>query len=323
MARGLTVNQEEGCDVISRPRAAATAVAAVAVASLMFVSPAAAGPDRKAPTTPGNFRVTGVSAYFAHLAWNPSSDDSGTVRYQLTASNGESVTLQNGTTTYSWFLASGHRYTFTIRAVDPSGNRSGSASTSATLPLDRTAPTAPAVSVTGTGATHVSLSWTASAEDGPYPVTYRLYVDGAPTDVGSVTSYAVDGLAAQTTHTFRVEARDFWQNVSPSSNTVTATTAAADPNDTTPPSTPKDLCTCGMVFQDGETWLRWIASTDNNTPASRITYRVLVNGVLDHTLLGYTRSILYVPVGQTSRIDVVAVDEAGNASAPATISVTP
>ena len=126
--------------MISRPRAAATAVAALALASLVFASPAAAGPDRKAPTTPGNFRVTGVTPYFAHLAWNPSSDNSGTVRYQLTVSNGESISLPNGTTTHSWFLVAGHSYTFTIRAIDPSGNRSGSASTSATLPLDRSGP---------------------------------------------------------------------------------------------------------------------------------------------------------------------------------------
>jgi hypothetical protein len=309
--------------VISRPRAAAMAVAALALASLVFASPAAAGPDRNAPTTPGNFRVTGVTPYFAHLAWNPSTDNSGTVRYQITVSNGESISLPNGTTTHSWFLVAGHRYTFTIRAIDPSGNRSRSASTSATLPLDRTAPTAPALSVAGTGARHVSLSWTASVEDGPYPVKYTLYVDGAPIDVGTATSYAVDELSPQTTHTFSVEARDFWQNVSPSSNAVTATTSAVDSNDTTPPTMPGNLHTGGMVFQDGETWLRWIASTDNNTPASRIAYRVILNGVLDHELLGHTRAILYVPVGQTSQIDVVAVDEAGNESAPATIFVTP
>jgi hypothetical protein len=309
--------------MISRPRAAATAVAALALASLAFASPAAAGTDRTAPTTPGNFRVTGVSPYFAHLAWNPSTDNSGTVRYQITVSNGESTSLPNGTTTHSWFLVGGNRYTFTIRAIDPSGNRSGSASTSATLPLDRTAPTAPVLDVVGTGATQVSLHWTASVEDGPYAVKYTLYVDGAPVDVGSVTSYAVDGLSPQSTHTFRVVARDFWQNLSPSSNTVTATTSAVAPNDTTPPTMPGNLNTGGMVFQDGETWLSWIASTDNNTPASRIVYRVIVNGVFDHTLRGQTRTILYVPVGQTSRIDVVAVDEAGNESAPATIFVTP
>jgi chitodextrinase len=245
------------------------------------------------------------------------------VRYQLSVSNGESTSLPNGTTTHSWLLVPGHRYTFTIRAVDPSGNQSRSASTSATLPVDQTAPTAPALSVTGTGATHVSLSWTAAAEDGPYPVKYTLYVDGTPTDVGSVTAYTVDGLSPQTAHTFRVQARDFAQNVSASSNTVTATTAAASPNDTTAPTTPGNLNTGGMVFQDGETWLNWIASTDNNTPASRIVYRVIVNGVLDHELLGATRTILYVPVGQTSRIDIVAVDEAGNQSDPATILVTP
>src|SRR5262249_52291040 len=158
--------------------------------------------------------------------------------YQITVSNGESVSLPNGTTSYSWFLSPGYRYTFTIRAVDPSGNRSGSATTSATVPLDRTAPTAPALSVTGTGATHVALNWTASVDDGPYAVRYTLYVDGAPTDVGSVTSYAVDGLAPGSTHTFTVTARDFAGNASPSSNSVTATTAAADGNDTTPPTTP-------------------------------------------------------------------------------------
>ena len=309
--------------MFSRSRAAATAVAALVVAALVFASPAAAGPDRKAPTTPGNFRVTGVTSYFAHLAWDPATDNSGTVRYQITVSNGESVSLPNGTTTYSWFLAAGHSYTFTIRAIDPSGNRSGSATTSATLPPDRTAPTAPTLGVTATGATHVSLSWTASVEDGPYAVKYTLYVDGAPTDAGTVTSYAVDGLSPGTTHTFKVVARDFWQNVSLSSNTVTATTLAADANDTTPPTMPGNLNTGGMVFQDGETWLSWIASTDNTTPASRIVYRVIVNGVLDHAVLGHTRTILYVPVGKTSRIDVVAVDEADNESAPATIFVTP
>ena len=307
----------------SRLRATAPAVAALALASLALASPAAAAPDRKAPTTPGNFRVTGTAPYFAHLAWNPSTDNSGTVRYEIRVSNGENRTLPNGTTTTSWFLVAGERYTFTIRAIDPSGNRSGSASTSATIPLDRTAPTTPALSVTGTGATHVALNWTASTEDGPYAVKYTLFVDGSPIDVGSVTSYAVDGLSPGTSHTFRVVARDFAQNVSPSSNTVTATTSAPDEPDTTPPSMPGNLHTGGMVFQDGETWLRWIASTDNNTPASRLVYRVLVNGVEDHRVPGHTRAILYVPVGMTSRIDIIAVDEAGNESLPATIFVTP
>jgi hypothetical protein len=309
--------------VISRPRAIATAVAVLAVASLAFASPAAAAPDRKAPTTPGNFRVTGATPYFAHLAWNPSTDNSGTVRYQITVSNGESTSLPNGTTTHSWFLVAGHRYTFTIRAIDPSGNRSGSASTSVTLPQDRTAPTRPELSVTGRGATHVALNWTASVEDGPYAVKYTLYVDGAPIDVGSVTSYAVDELSPGTTHTFSVVARDFWQNASQPSETLTATTLAPQQPDTTAPTMPGNLHTGGMVFQDGETWLRWIASTDNNTPASRMRYLILVNGVLDHELRGHTRSILYVPVGMTSQIDVIAVDEAGNRSAPATIFVTP
>ena len=70
--------------MISRPLAAATVVAVPSPCLVRVASPAAAAPDRKAPTTPGNFRVTGVTPYFAHLAWNPSTDNSGTVRYRST-----------------------------------------------------------------------------------------------------------------------------------------------------------------------------------------------------------------------------------------------
>jgi hypothetical protein len=298
-------------------------VVAAALALLVFAPTAAAAGDRKAPTTPGNFRVSGVTPYFATLAWNPSTDNSGSVRYQLTVSNGDGVTLPDGTTTHTFFVVPGQRYTYTIRAIDPSGNRSNPASTSATQPPDRTAPSTPVLSLAGTGATHVSLSWTTAVDDGPYAARYTLYVDEAPIDVDTATAYAVDGLSPETTHTFRLVARDFAQNVSPSSNTVTATTSAVNPDDTTPPTPPGNLNTGGMVFQDGETWLFWTASTDDNTPGSRILYRVFVNGVLDNELRGYTRDILYVPVGGTVRIDVFAVDEAGNASTPATIFVTP
>jgi hypothetical protein len=59
------------------------------------------------------------------------------------------------------------------------------------------------------------------------------------------------------------------------------------------------------------------------SPQALISYRVLVNGVLDHVVTGTGRDIIYVPTGRSDTIEVVAVDEAGNASAPATIVVTP
>jgi hypothetical protein len=90
--------------------------------------------------------------------------------------------------------------------------------------------------------------------------------------------------------------------------------------DTTPPSTPPALS--ANVFGDGETWLDWNASTDNATPSGLIVYEVFLNGRFDQPIGGgLTAAILYADLGVVSTIEVVAVDGAGNRSAPATVTV--
>jgi len=104
------------------------------------------------------------------------------------------------------------------------------------------------------------------------------------------------------------------------SDTVSVTTDASDTADTTPPTTPGNLTDNGMSFQDGETWLFWQQSTDNIDPQSVIRYDVYVNGTLDHTLMGADRTILYGNPGVFNTYQVIAVDSAGNQSAPATLT---
>ena len=90
--------------------------------------------------------------------------------------------------------------------------------------------------------------------------------------------------------------------------------------DATPPTTPANLS--ANVFGDGETWLSWSASSDNATPTGLIVYEVYLNGRFDQPIGGgYTQAILYADLGVVSTIEVIAVDGAGNKSAPATVTV--
>jgi hypothetical protein len=90
--------------------------------------------------------------------------------------------------------------------------------------------------------------------------------------------------------------------------------------DTTPPTTPANLS--ANVFGDGETWLSWSASSDNATPTGLIVYEVYLNGRFDQPISGgYTQAILYADLGVVNTIEVLAVDGAGNKSAPASVTV--
>lgn len=91
---------------------------------------------------------------------------------------------------------------------------------------DTAAPTVPAgVSVTGTTAGSVSLSW-APATDDTGVSGYDVYRDGVKAGTTASTSFTDTGLAASSAHSYTVRARDAAGNVSAASAAVTATTSA-------------------------------------------------------------------------------------------------
>ena len=146
-------------------------------------------------------------------------------------------------------------------------------------------------------------------------------MNGSPVMSGQRdTSGTFGPLQPQTTYTFTVQASDFGGNVSSVSDPITVTTEARDTTDTTPPTMPGNLTDNGMSFQDGETWLFWQQSTDNVDPQSVIRYDIYANGVLDHSLIGADRAILYGNPGVFNTYQVIAVDAAGNQSSPATLT---
>jgi chitodextrinase len=277
--------------------------------------------DRIAPTTPTDLRVTAFTSYSVSLAWTPSTDDSGTLAYRVQASSGHTATVSQPSASFSSHLLAGTSYSFYVYAVDAAGNRSKNSNTvTVTLPADTNAPTAPVLSVAAVTASTVSLEWEASTDDGPY-VSYQILVNGSPSVwAGGATSITIQGLAPSTTYAFAMHGRDNWQNWSPISNEVTVTTEPSNPGDTTSPTPPANLTTYGMVFEDGETWLFWTQSMDNEDPQSVIRYEVFVNGRLDHSVVGRDRTITYGDVPGPNTFTIVAVDVAGNRSAPASIT---
>jgi len=302
-----------------------TRIAAILILllSVFGTTPALAARDRTPPTRPTSLRATSVTSYRVSLAWNASTDNSGTFSYRVVVSDGGSYTVPQTQTTFTLFVAPVGTYSVYVYAVDGSGNKSQKSNTlNVTPPPDTTAPTSPVVSVSGVNPTEVSLTWTASTDDGPY-LFYQVFVNGvANVDAGTNRFAVIHGLTPQTTYQFTVKARDLYgpPNVSAPSNVVTVTTSAVSGADTEPPSAPGNLY--GWDAGDGarEINLFWTESVDNQTPQASIVYEVYMNGVLDQTTSG-DRAILYATQAGENTFTVIAVDDAGNRSAPASITI--
>jgi hypothetical protein len=117
-----------------------------------------------------------------------------------------------------------------------------------------------------------------------------------------------------------MSARDYGQNWSPLSDSVTVTTAPLNPNDTMSPSIPTNLGE--MHWNDGEIHLRWTQSTDDVDAQAHIRYDVDADGFLSDTLVGTSFSIVYNPgPDHLVLIEVAAVDTIGNESEPASIVI--
>jgi uncharacterized delta-60 repeat protein len=176
-------------------------------------------------------------------------------------------------------------------------------------PIDTTPPTAP----TGLTATFnsisnaIDLSWTASTDN--VAVTgYRIYRDGGPAPIATVTGTTASDAVAAGTHSYQVTAIDAAGNESALSNIASATAVGGD---VTPPSAPTGLVATGnLATQTIE--LSWTASTDD---VGVTGYRVFRdNGTTPITTV--TGTTFNDPNQLGTHVYVVAaVDAAGNQSA--------
>lgn len=279
-------------------------------------------PPPGAPTAPTNLRVTGITSTSVSLAWDPSTDDSGSFIYVVRFSGGLNQNVPQTQTTLVWTerLALGQTYTFLVYAVDFQNNKSADSNTvTATIPSSPTPMTTPVVTVTDVGVRHISIAWSSSG--GKPPLRYWVFKDGQlfnqqPTAATSNTFYL---LGANTTYTFSVQARDASGNLSPLSVPLAVTTEPVNPDDITPPTMPMNL-TADHYQGDREINLFWTQSVDDFDEQSVIRYDVYVNGVLEDITIGNGHSLIYGVFGENT-ITVIAIDTAGNESTAATINL--
>jgi hypothetical protein len=59
----------------------------------------------------------------------------------------------------------------------------------------------------------------------------------------------------------------------------------------------------------------WGQSFDSQTAQASIAYEIYLNGVLDHTTSG-DRAVLYTTQFGDNTVTIIAIDDAGNRSAP-------
>ena len=272
---------------------------------------------------PANLRVTGVTDWTVGLRWDavkgkaPSS-------YVIQCSNGRTMTVAGSqtTATFSNGFDWNRTYSFRVYAVSSNGTWSNASNTvTATLNADTTPAAKPEVSSTGNGPTHVDLAWSYADTD-PSP-RFDIYVNGQLW-YGQVagSSMRISFLTPSTNYTFRVRARDSAGNWSELSDPLAVTTPAANATDTQAPTTPPGF-SGGVIDGATEAMVFFGDSVDNVTPPELIRYYLYLNKVFDGATIDPYRHqfSMYLTLGIVNTIEVYAVDEAGNRSAPATMTI--
>jgi chitodextrinase len=272
---------------------------------------------------PKNLRVTGVTDWTVALTWDAPKGKAPSA-YVVQCSNGSSMMGAGSqtTATFSSGFDYNRTYSFRVYAVSSSGAWSSASNTvSATLLNDTTPAARPVVSSTGIGPTHVDLAWSYADTD-PSP-RFDIYVNGQ-LQYGQVagTSKRMVFLSPSTTYTFRVRARDSAGNWSEMSDPFAVTAPPADANDHEPPTMPPGFWG-GIIDGATEAMVFWGNSLDNVTPQEHIRYDLYLNGQFDGaTIDPYPHQFtMYLTLGIVNTIEVYAVDEAGNRSAPATMTI--
>ncbi|QIK74287.1 DNRLRE domain-containing protein [Nocardioides piscis] len=170
--------------------------------------------DTTPPARPENLDVTALSGSSVRLVWDPATDDVEVASYTVFR-DGEPAFTSTSTSFEVTGLSSPSTQTWTVDAVDTSGNHSAmSAPVTFTTP-DDVPPQAPS-SLTATASSYrsVALTWP-PATDNVAVVRYAIHRDGSLIGHVTGTSYTDGSAAPATSYQYAVSAEDASMNQSP------------------------------------------------------------------------------------------------------------
>lgn len=270
--------------------------------------------DVTPPSTPGPISVNDVTATTIGISWAASTDESGSVSYEVhrDSAGGALLGSSTGPSTTLTALTPYTDYTLVVVAKDPDGNTSAASAPATTQTADETPPTAPTqLAASARTETSFTVSWSASTDVGGSGVDrYEVWLDDVAQTPTPGTSFDVSGLSQGQTVRVRIRAYDLVGNWSASSILLVTTV------DTTPPSAPESASASAVTSTSAN--LSWSAAVDN--VAIGITYRIYRAGepapvatvlTTSYSLAGLAADTLY-------EFEVESVDAEGNVSATRT-----
>jgi glycosidase len=200
------------------------------------------GADTTPPSKPLHVSAT-ASATTITVQWDPSSDDRGVTRYEITragGTHGPGILSSNGTSLSDANLEERTAYTYTVKAFDAAGNASPSSdpasATTGTLP---NGPVPPTVSFSPDGGTFtsssVSVTVTVNSSVTVSAMTYQIGTSAAvafgasPTTISvplSTTPVQVTVVATNSAGTTTLASQPYVQELPPAIRIYQKTTAA-------------------------------------------------------------------------------------------------
>jgi chitodextrinase len=253
-------------------------------------------------TTRGDGRVT--------LSWAANTEpDLATYRVLR---NGTEIATVTARTFIDTGLTNDVTYSYTLVAVDTSGNRSAPSAAVPGTPTDLTPPAAPTGLVVAVGERQLTLTWAANTE--PDLATYRVLRDAVEIATVTARTYTDTGLSNDVSYSYTLVAVDTHGNRSAPSAAATGT-----PRDMAP--APPTAVTAAPG--DRRAVIGWTAPADIDV----VAYRVLAEDgtvVATVTAPALQAAVTALTNGTSYRFTVVAVDAGGNVSVPsAPVTVVP